>query len=125
MRIYALAEEWCRANKIFFVTKDCQDLLQELDTVQWDERASGVGKRVVKAGMSDHAMDSFRYACTKLRISDNRGFVVDATTEKGSPAYWEALRSKARDQAFGQKKEEPQWVKIGRWKRPGRPKRRR
>jgi len=109
-----------RAGKIFFVEKHCQDLLQELDTVQWDERAAEVGKRTVKAGMSDHAMDSFRYASTKLRIHDIGGFVADDSTPHGSPEYWARLKQKAHDQAFNQRKPEPLWVKLGRWKRPGR-----
>ena len=109
-----------RAGKLFFVEKGCQDLLQELDTLQWDEKAFEVGKRAVKQGMQDHAMDSFRYMSTKVRLGDIGGFVVDDTITKGSPEHFEEITKKARKQAFNQKKKEPTWVKMGRWKRPGR-----
>lgn len=109
-----------RAQKIWFVEKSCQDLLQELDTVQWDERSMEVGKRKVKDGMSDHAMDSFRYACTKNQIHDSGGFQVEDSCTKGSTAWWARMQKKARDQAFNRPKEEPHWVKVGKWKRPGR-----
>jgi hypothetical protein len=108
-----------RAGKIYFVEKMCQDLLQELDTVQWDEKSMEVGKRVVKKGMSDHAMDSFRYGCTKLQLHDSRGFVADDTATHGSPEYWARLRKKAHDQAFNPKPEK-RWMPMGQWKRPGR-----
>jgi hypothetical protein len=109
-----------RAGKLFFVEKGCQDLLQEMDTLQWDEKAFEVGKRAVKSGMQDHAMDSFRYMTTKVRLGDIGGFVVDDSYEKGSARHFEALRDKAKKQAFNQRAPEPTWVKLGRWKRPGR-----
>ena len=109
-----------RAGKLFFVEKGCQDLLQEMDTLQWDEKAWEVGKRAVKSGMQDHSVDSFRYMCTKVRLGDIGGFVVDDSYEKGSDRYFEQLREKARKQAFKQRKAEPEWVTLGRWKRPGR-----
>jgi len=109
-----------RAGKVFFVEKNCQELLQEMETLQWDEKAMEVGKRSVKSGMSDHAMDSFRYAYTKVRTHDTRGMIADDSYEIGSKRYFEELREKARRQAFKQEKPEPFWVELGKWKRPGR-----
>jgi hypothetical protein len=109
-----------RAGKLFFVESKCQDLLMEMDTLQWDERAMDVGKRSVKAGLSDHAVDAFRYAYTKVRTHDTNAMVVDTSTKAGSAEWWERKREKARKQAFRPKKEEPHWVKMGKWKRPGR-----
>ena len=110
-----------RAGKLFFVEKHCQDLLQELDTLQWDEKAEEVGKRAVKKGMHDHAMDSFRYAYTKVRTHDTKSMEAVDEAPHGSPAYWERMREKARKQAFNIKKPEPLWVNLGKWRRPGRP----
>jgi len=112
-----------RARKMYFVEKNCQDLLQEMDTVQWDEKAEAVGKRVVKRGMHDHAMDSFRYACTKLKIHDTTGMMIhNAPPTKGSPEHFEAMREKARAQAFKGVtfKPMPEYTKVGKWRRPGR-----
>lgn len=109
-----------RAGKLFYVEKNCQDLLQEQDTLQWDERAMEVGKRSVKKGLADHAMDSFRYAYTKVRTHDTGGMIADVRVEPGSPEYFEQLRESCRKQAFNEKKPEPYWVQVGKWRRPGR-----
>lgn len=109
-----------RAGKLFFVEKHCQDLLQEMDSVQWDERSLEIGKRVIRRGDDDHACDSARYAYTKVRTHDIGGFVVEDDIKRGSPRWFEAIAEKARKQAFSEKKPEPTWVKLGRWKRPGR-----
>jgi hypothetical protein len=105
-----------RAGKLFFVEKGCSDLLQEMDTLQWDEKALEVGKRSVKSGMQDHAMDSCRYLHTKVQLGDVNAFVVDVPTRPKD----ETIPEECRKQAFSRKKKEPQWVKMGRWKRPGR-----
>ena len=105
-----------RAGKLFFVEKGCSDLLQEMDTLQWDEKALEVGKRAVKSGMQDHAMDSCRYLHTKVQLGDVNAFVVDVPTRPKD----ETIPEECRKQAFSRKKKEPQWVKMGRWKRPGR-----
>lgn len=62
------------AGKVYFVTPTCTDLLQEMETVQWDDRALAMGKRVIRIGDNDHAVDSFRYAYTKVRTHSTTGF---------------------------------------------------
>jgi hypothetical protein len=110
-----------RAGKVFFVIGQCQDLLQELDTLQWDDKAAAIGKRVVKQGLLDHAMDSFRYAYTKVKTHDTSGFVVDDTPkDEEERLVRQEAQLRERELSHDPRKVEPLWVKIGRWKRPGR-----
>lgn len=105
-----------RAGKLFIVAPRCIDLIQELETVQFDGRALEMGKRVIKSGDPDHASDSFRYAYSKVRTHDIGGFVVDDTADDPVQRLHETL--KAQELRGG--KPEPFWVKVGRWKRRGR-----
>jgi hypothetical protein len=58
---------------------------------------------------------------TKVMIHDSGGFVVDDTPKDQEEAYkrlHEQLR--AQELSGNPKQQEPQWVTMGRWKRPGR-----
>jgi hypothetical protein len=108
-----------RAGKIFFVMPACVELLQELETLQWDERAEAVGKRAIKSGMEDHSMDSFRYAYTKVRTHDVNAFEIDDSLESPDEALNRRMAD-LRAQELRGGTPEPFWVKVGRWKRRGR-----
>lgn len=110
-----------RAGKLFFVESGCLDVLAEMAELQWDEKSLEVGKRVIKRGWQDHASDSLRYGYTKVRTHDNSGFVVDDTPRslrEHMDRVHEALR--ARELSRNPRHEEPHWVKVGKWRRPGR-----
>lgn len=108
-----------RAAKFFIVGPNCQDLLQEFDTLQYDEKAMEVGKRAVKKGMMDHAMDSCRYMYTKVRTHDTRSFAVDDSTEYQSPEYFRREMERVKAEAMNPRKAEPYWKKLIKWKGPG------
>jgi hypothetical protein len=109
-----------RAGKIFFVVKGCEDLLQELDTLQWDEKAEKIGRRTVKRGMQDHAMDSFRYACTKLSIHDIKGFQIDTTPRNANEAAEQSVAALRAEELGREHGNEPYWVKVGKTRRSRR-----
>ena len=110
-----------RAGKLFFVEKHCSDLLQEMSELQWDDKSLEQGKRIIKRGWDDHACDSARYMYTKVHIHDSGGFVVDDTPKDQAEAdqrLHDQLR--AKELSGNPRQQEPQWVRMGRWKRPGR-----
>jgi hypothetical protein len=108
-----------RAGKLFFVESRCVDLLQEMENVQWDERAMELGKRVIRRGDDDHAADSARYAYTKVRTHDTQGFVIDDSVDYGSVEHYERIAQGIRDKAKKKgQPQAPQWVKYGKWRKP-------
>jgi hypothetical protein len=110
-----------RAGKLCYVEKYCLDVLQEMAELQWDEKSLELGKRVIKRGWEDHASDAVRYAYTKVKIHDIGGFVVD-DTPKDDAERMRRLHEQLRERELSgnPRREEPLWVRAGRWKRPGR-----
>lgn len=110
-----------RAGKVFFVESGCTDLLHEMAELQWDDKSLEMGKRIIKRGWEDHASDSFRYAYTRVRTHDNQGFVLDDTPRderERQKRLHDQLR--ARELSGNPRQREPEWVRLGKWKRPGR-----
>jgi hypothetical protein len=107
-----------RVGKLFFVSRGCEDLLQEMDTLQWDDKAAEVGRRAIKDGLEDHAMDSLRYAHSKVMLHDVKGWREDTTPKTPEDALRKHALEVKREELGRSMEEEPYWVQISKCRGP-------
>jgi hypothetical protein len=105
-----------RAGKLKIVRHSCQQLIDEMQVLIWDDRKSITGKRIVKKGdiYADHCADSFRYAYQKVRTHDTRGFGYNDMLEPGTREW--VARGAAQERAIvmdeSEGKPKPYWQTL-------------
>jgi hypothetical protein len=91
-----------RTNTIKFVKPGCTHLVEEMESLAWDENKARLGKRVVKAGVAypDHAADSFRYAFTIVSNYATNRYDKETSAVPGTRAYMEWYMAKLKADAL-------------------------
>jgi hypothetical protein len=104
-----------RAGKILFVKKGCEQLLDELNVLIWDDKVSVNGVRRIKRGdlFPDHCADSFRYAYTMVRNTDTNAFRYNPRFKEGSPEWLREKANAMRHEVLTEKtkRRKPYWQK--------------
>jgi hypothetical protein len=106
------------AGKIKIVRNGCTQLIDEMQTLVWDEKTSPTGARRIKRGdiYQDHCTDSLRYAYTKVRTWSTKGWVYDDTVAPGSSEWFKREAARHKRLILNEKvqvtKPQPYWQKI-------------
>jgi hypothetical protein len=106
------------AGKIKIVRNGCTQLIDEMQTLVWDEKTSPTGARRIKRGdiYQDHCTDSLRYAYTKVRTWSTKGWVYDDTVAPGSSEWFKREAARHKRSILSEKvqvtKPQPYWQKI-------------
>lgn len=105
-----------RAGKIKIVKSGCQQLIDEMQILIWDQRKSISGARKVKDGDNypDHCADSYRYAYQKVRTHSTKGMLWMDGVERGSREWMNRKMAaiKAEELADEGGKPEPFWRRL-------------
>lgn len=105
-----------RIGKVKIVKKGCAQLIDQMQTLVWDDKESITGVRRIKRGdrYPDHCADSLRYAYTRVRTYD-RGKAHDYPALAERTPEWflkQAQKRKAEVMAEKELAEKPAWQKM-------------
>ena len=94
-----------RAGKLFFVKSGCEQLIDELQMLMWDEKTSATGVRRIKRGdaFPDHCADSFRYMYTRVRNVNTHKMVRLSRYDVGTPEWRNEQAAKAKQAVLNEK----------------------